>query len=340
MLRSARSREFAWADFISIAHEHRVLPALLPQLGQQTLSELMPRDAADILAASTTHRRTQNRRIRDQALEVASNLNHIGVTPLFLKGGAHLLSGLYPDIAMRVMVDLDILVPAARLDDCVASLKADGVEPLTDYMHPRWHHHPPLCRRDLPVPIELHRHVLAHPHGAFLPPHEMDGASVLLADMSARIAVPSAACAIVHNVAHAQLSHHEYIYGLFDLRGLLDFALLVRAHGHALDWDEIRRRFRRSGNGAALDYHLLSASDLLGVQTPISARPRAVPRFLYRRAIAHVRRPGRLSLSVRLLRPWMLLRRELSEPDLRARLARNVTDRAWWARHLRTLVGR
>ena len=164
--------------------------------------------------------------------------------------------------------------------------------------------------------------------------------SVLLADQSARIAVPSPAAAVIHNIAHAQLGHHEYIYGQFDLRGLLDFALLLRGHGGTIDWDEIHRRFRRRRRGAALDYHLLSAGDLLGAETPLSTRPGAVSRHLYRRALAQVRNPDRLGLSVRLLRPLTLLRRELSEPELRARLARNMTDRAWWARHLRMLAGR
>ena len=124
------------------------------------------------------------------------------------------------------------------------------------------------------------------------------------------------------------------------MRGLLDLVLLACTHGEALDWNRICGRFEDHGKQTALGYHLLCAGDLVGVEVkPPGENPKA-SQLLYRRALYLVERPKLLSLGFRLVRPLVLLGKELSEPDLRRRLAGNMADRAWWQRHLRMLMGR
>jgi hypothetical protein len=145
---------------------------------------------------------------------------------------------------------------------------------------------------------------------------------------------------VIQNVAHAQLSNHGYVYGRIDLRALFDFALLSRAYTSEIDWHEIRQRFDRRGARTALDFHLLCVRELLRTPAPSLEQLGTMARVLYSRARYLVGHPRLLEVSVRLTRPWLLLRRELSEPMLRRRLAGNVLDPSWWTRHLKLLAGR
>jgi hypothetical protein len=323
-----------------VANEYQVASAIPLALHELQLRGALPQATLDYFDGFAAEIRRRNERGTKQAIEVAKILNRIGVSPILLKGGANLMCGLYADIAARVMADLDILVPAERVEECNAQLRNAGFQALTHYRHPRGHHFPPLGRHDLPLPLELHHQVLAHPYGAFLTAEEMREKARVLDRHGASIAVPSATHSVMLNVAHTQLSNHDYLYGRIDLRALLDFALLSRAYAKEIDWYEIWQRFVLRRGGVALNYHMLCARNLLHTRIYESGPTEPMATLLYRRATYLVRYPRLLDLSVRFTRPWLLLRRELSEPTLRRRLAANVTDRSWWARHLKLLAGR
>lgn len=337
--RRVEARDFRWTSFATVAHEYLVASAVPFSLQDIELRKALPQATLEYFDGVARTVRRCNAQVMDEAVEVAAILNRIGVTPVFLKGGANLLRGLYPDPAMRQMVDLDVLVPHNRIDDCIACLHDDGFRQLHDYRHPRAHHAPALGRPNLPLPIELHHQVLAHPYNKFLTAEEVQTTSVILDGYDSVIAVPSVTCSFIQNVAHAQLGNHDYLYGRIDLRALLDFSLLAKIYAQEIDWDAIRRRFSRCGGGTALNFHLLCARNLLRVQMG-SSGPDTVARFLYWRALYLIAKPKLLDLGVRLTRPWLLVRRELSDAALRRRLVGNVTDQAWWARHLRLLAGR
>ena len=333
----SHDKNFGWATFIALAYEQRVSSAVASAMGGLFPHHSPPSGAISYLVGLAAHHRQRNQKVLEEAIEVAKILNRIDITPVFMKGGAHLFTGLYPDIGMRQMADLDILVPATRANDCVAALNAHGIVPTGNYIHPRSHHCRPLGRVDLPIPVELHHEVLAYPNRGFLLSEEMRSTATPLEDFGVRIAVPSVACAVIHNIAHAQLSDHDYLYGRIDLRGLLDLARLTHVHRDKIDWDEIRRRFVDGGWKNALEYHLQMAR-LLGAKIPPPERGGPVSRLLSRRGLYHARKPRMLSLSVRLLRPLVLLSRELSDSALRRRLAGNVLKLGWWRRHLRMLT--
>jgi len=322
-----------WATFIALAHEYRVACAVSSAIERLSPSESPSREIKALFSGIADHNRRRNEQVRKEAIEVANVLNSIGVTPLFMKGGAHLFTGLYPDVAIRQMNDLDILVPESSVDDCVAALKKQGFEQLTTYRHPRSHHHPALGRADLPVPVELHHNVLAHPHCDFITSEEMLSSAVQLSGHGVRIATPSSTYAAMHNVAHAQLNDRDYLYGRVDLRGLLDLSLISSVHGNKVDWDTINRRFVDTRHRHAFEYHLQWARHV-GAKVPSFGSMSPTSKLLWRRALYQACKPQMLSLSIRLLRPFVLLRRELSEPLLRRRLVRNMLTLDWWKRHL------
>lgn len=326
-----------WSAVTSLAHEYRVSAALAWALEKASPKSSLPRGIRSFFASLAARQRQSNERVRDEIVEVGNILNGIGVVPLQLKGGAHLFADLYPDPAIRQMADLDILVLSSRLDESVMAMKKSGLVELSSYQHPRAHHHAALGRDDLVVPIELHHDVLACPHGTFLTSKEMFASSLQVTKHGVRIALPSATHAVIHNIAHAQLNDHDSVYGRIDLRGLLDLALLSNVHAKAIDWDEVYRRFIDARHQTALEYHMHWARRL-GAKVPSRSRMSVTSKLLYRRAAYQVLKPNLTGLSVRLLRPLVLLRRELSDSLLRRRLAGNLLTLEWWRRHLRMLT--
>ena len=109
---TARSRPPDWAPVLEIANHHLLTPALWSALGKSGHAAALPADAGDYLA--TLHRLNgdRNRALGRQAIELIGALNAQGITPALLKGGLALFDGPYANPAVRMMRDLDILVPA------------------------------------------------------------------------------------------------------------------------------------------------------------------------------------------------------------------------------------
>jgi hypothetical protein len=335
----ALSGSVRWVTFVELASNCLVAPALLAAARENGLDDSLPMDVVAYLEGMATLNRQRNELIRTQAVELASILNDQNVAPVLLKGGAHLFSGLYADPGHRVMIDLDILIPVDRLFDCASALRRHGYEVLWDNGYPAHHHYPPLGRPGGIVSVELHVEALDYPYERLLGPAEIFKTALTLNCGGASLAVPSPQARTVHAIAHAQLSNHDYVYGSLALRELVDFAHLCRIYKNDIDWADIRRRFAECRAVTALGYHALAAKTLLGVPVDPEVRTSATARVLYRRAAWQVSAPGLLDLGIRLLRPWLLLRRGLSRATLRKRLLQSLCDLTWYRRQWRMLRG-
>jgi len=78
--------------------------------------------------------RDKNNEIIDQALAIASLLNQEGISPIFLKGTAHMLDGLFQDIGERMMGDIDLLVDENDMVRAAEILNQNGYEPLIPFL--------------------------------------------------------------------------------------------------------------------------------------------------------------------------------------------------------------
>jgi hypothetical protein len=340
LARSAQNPAFTWETLIQIAGEMLVAPAVLDALRSKNLAASVPADVIDFLDGMATLNRQRNERLVAEAIALAAILNEIGVVPVFLKGAAHLLSGLYPDPALRFTLDLDVLVPADRLSDCVNRLSADGFkELLTNWDFSGHHHYPPLGRKDSTGALELHSEPLYAPYQQLLPAAEVLRKSVVFQRGTVKLAVPSARCRIIHAIAHAQLADQVYVFGQLPVRDLVDFARLHAAFAREIDWHELMQRFASCGFRTALEFHVLAATRLFGVPIEPPIRVSATARALYQRALWQVGHPRWSRLGIRLLRPWLQLRRSLSDPVLRRRLLRNLGNWAWYERQWRMFRG-
>ena len=203
---------FSWPEVIALAHEYRVSSALGCTL-RCSCADHAPSEVIKLLRTLSAHQRFRNEQARKAVIEIGIILNDIGIIPVVMKGGAHILTNLYPDPAARQISDLDLLVPASRIDECRKALSAHKFEPLSDYSHPRAHDSPLLSKEGLPTPLELHHQVLSFPHWNFLSPDEIYSSAARMKLSGATFFVPSPMNAVIHCIAHAQMNDHDYLYG-------------------------------------------------------------------------------------------------------------------------------
>jgi len=335
----AQSDAISWETFVALASESLVAPLLHQAARDNGISDIFPSDVADYFDGMATLNRQRNDRILAQAIEIGVLLNNLDVVPVYLKGAAHLLAGLYQDSGNRIMVDLDILVPEDRLQDCVAALRQDGYEVLWDNGFPAHQHYPPMGHPERTAAVELHVAALDYPYERLLKTGEIIGSAVRVPCGGPELAVPSLQARVIHVIAHAQLSDHDYLYGRLALRDFVDYAWLYHSSRNDIDWSDICRRFTAARAGTALSYHVNAAQRLLGLPVPDEIHVGPLAKALVDRAIWQIAHPRVLDLGVRLMQPALLLRRSLSEAKLRRRLLTNLRDSDWYRRQLRRLGG-
>ncbi|MBN1767042.1 MAG: nucleotidyltransferase family protein, partial [Prolixibacteraceae bacterium] len=96
-----------WENVVKLSSGQFVLPALYLQLKRNRILLELPADLVKYLEEITDLNRKRNLAILEQAKEITSILYAHKISPVFLKGVAHLLAGLYTDIAERMIGDID-----------------------------------------------------------------------------------------------------------------------------------------------------------------------------------------------------------------------------------------
>lgn len=331
---TAEAPAFRWTDFIDLATDHLVAPTVAYRFDQCGLTGSVPDLVERYFGAMLRLNRKRNAQLQDQAVEVARALNEIDVTPVFLKGAAGLLSGLYEEPGIRMMSDLDILVPSDRGGDCVARLAALGYVPAKSEDHPRMHSFASLAGSQGRAPVDLHREALAYPYEPLLPADDVFAQAIIQERDGATMAIASPTHQVIHNIGHAQLSDHGYAHGRLPLQSLHDFGLLRQKWGDRIDWRRIDSSFCTTGNRMALAFHWLAARELFDEYPDTALRPSYSQQFLLRRARFMVDHPALQKVGDRFIRVLLLLKRELSNSELQVRLARNMRRPDWWQRHL------
>ena len=112
--------QVSWEMLIDCSSRHNVTPALsfcLKEKGD------LPTEVRKYFDTILSLNRTRNDCIVDGLSRVVTALNAIEIEPVLLKGMSHLVEGLYPALAVRVIGDIDLLVPEGRAKEAAAALR-------------------------------------------------------------------------------------------------------------------------------------------------------------------------------------------------------------------------
>jgi hypothetical protein len=229
----------------------------------------------------------RNDAVQGEVLRVTAALDAAGIPSVPLKG-ASLMATLYPDVGLRTLSDIDLLVPRARARAAGQVLARAGYERCDSGLllerSELFHHHVTFTRpgRVGAFHLELHHRLIT----SFL---SRDDSEAVLA-RARRVAYGAGqvrrlapedevfyCCA--HLAVHVAEPH---------LKWLVDLAELARRE--AIDWDVVVARARARGAGTALYEALRRVEAVLGVAAP-AALGRVRPPRLVREAFARLAPP-------------------------------------------------
>ncbi len=240
--------------------------------GQLETEGLLPRVAEPIRRHLwSEHLRAQDRTrmARWEANRIERAFRDSDLPVVLLKGAAYILAGLPPGNA-RMLSDVDILVPHARLSEAEAVLHRHGWQspPHSDYdehYYRAWMHElPPLQHVTRSAVLDLHHNLL--PRTSRLCPN----ADALLADAvtlpGSRLKILAPADMVLHSIAHG------FYGGEFTncWRDVLDVHELVTHFAQASPdfWTNFQRRTAQFRFERPAYYALHASSTVLGTEVP------------------------------------------------------------------------
>lgn len=316
-----------------------VFPALHLQLKRAGLLSELPPDLVEYMEEITGLNRERNKQIIDQAAEVATLLNQHGFTPIFLKGTANLLAGLYEDIGERMVGDIDFLVEEKDMVPVAELLIDTGYEPIDRY-NP-WDfkitkHYPRLVNVNRTANVEVHRQVLQIPYDKSLP-NELIVRDKLALNLPFTACVMSHEHQIIHNILNVQINDFGYYYAGIFLRQSYDLFLLSRRENPLVVTQNYGKFFHRVNGYLAVSHELFDHPDCIPWQADFSAKS-----FL-NRIKRNLDNPRWERLSHALL--YLILRfsnyarvlvRITHNKDARRLLFKRLRDPKWYNAHIKS----
>ena len=155
---AALSDPDGFAAIVAAADRERVLPALHVALTGRF--DEAAKFWRAVVAKAYRENRRRNAEIRGALLEFGAAAAAANLRVAALKGAAWILEDETDNAAWRWMIDFDVLVDAEEFDRMPALLGRLGYEPASESKRYRNNfHHAPYWRPNIPITIEVHRHL-------------------------------------------------------------------------------------------------------------------------------------------------------------------------------------
>jgi hypothetical protein len=256
-----------WSVVVDAARWHRLSGLLRRYLKAGGGGTTVPAAVTEELRDATRDTAKRNLQRQAELHTVLAALAAEEIPAMLLKGAA-LIESVYPEVGLRPMQDLDILVPRAAIHRAQAAVQdlgyqtvggkvqADAEEKLRVH-----HHHFPLMKGG-GVAIELHHHVLFEAPPSF----DISGywARARPAPGPVPHLLPSPEDLLLHVALH--FTQDRIFRAGAALGQLADMAWI--AHRHDVDWDLLAATAGRSGVADWTFLALYAATSLLGEIAP------------------------------------------------------------------------
>jgi hypothetical protein len=260
-----------WDLLLRLARATRLLGRLAVNLDELGLLEKVPPKVTEHCSAARVFVDHRQGMARWEISRILKALDGLDVPIVLLKGGAYILAGL-PPARGRLLSDVDLLVPAASLDDVEQALLDNGWESvkLEEYdqrYYRTWMHElPPLRHPDRGLEVDIH-HTISPLTSRLNPdPDKLFRDSIPLADSRLRVLQP--VDMVLHSAVHL-FYDGELINGL---RDLVDLADLFSHYGNREGfWGQLVQRAREQRLQRPLFYAMRYTQRLLGTDIPATA---------------------------------------------------------------------
>ena len=218
------SNQINWDNIVKVSTGHYVFPALYCNLKDKNLLTYLPNELVSFMEHISGLNRDRNIEILKQAKQVNKLLKENQITPIFLKGTAFLLQGLYDDIAERMVGDIDFIVSENEYYKTIHVLKSNGYSTIIDekYNIHSSIHFPKMISDNSFTSVEVHKKLILKSKN-FIFKYETLSINTVKVD---GFLTPSFKNQIIHNCINKQISDSGIIYKNISLRNSYDLYLL------------------------------------------------------------------------------------------------------------------
>lgn len=264
ILSEIHSSEVDWEPIIFCSGEHLVTPALWFHLNKKGILPALDSDLQEYLKLVYDLNLSRNHKILNQLGSLLPDFNAEGIEPFLLKGIASLVSDLYESLGIRVLGDIDILIPEEKLSIANDIMLQQGYS-FTPSIHHQgvttepFKHLPGFIHKDQPVSVEIHRYPVALKHRAWVSQQSAWDKCSPIYLKTGVVRLPSPEFRVLHNFCHCQLNDRGYLKGYINARQLLEWVKLRECYDDKIDWVSIQKKVKLNHSIAAWGGYVLAA---------------------------------------------------------------------------------
>lgn len=286
LARRMRAKSFAWPHYLEVASRNLVTTALPAHLQAHGVWHLVPDEVQQGLAAIlelSAERHTQQTLQMEALIDL---LTAAGIQPVFLKGTACLIEGLYPQPGSRLMYDLDLLTSAAQFGTCIELLERQGycAEDAEMVLYLRKHgdrarhgsaairHYPRLFHPQFISGVEVHCSLFGEAAGELQPAANVVRDARPVSWRGRMVLVPSLRDQLLHNMLHnTELAPFVWTAEPQSLRQSVDLTRLATLATEP-DWQSAFKLLRAHGDLHRLGLYLAFLDGYLKFRPPVRTR--------------------------------------------------------------------
>jgi hypothetical protein len=268
-----------WNLLINKMQSEGVAPLMYWAFSKAGRLSSLPQGVRNFLRVVYASTWTQNHKMFKE-LEILAHLFFQAEIPIVVLKGACYALTIYPDIGLRQMGDLDLLVPAAKLAQAVEIAKSLGyVDTLLETfpgLNDLLNHHVCLKKNDLQTfTLEIHDRLVGEDAFSYSVPVDWFWEQTQVLDMPSKkthfekLLMLTPEAQILYSACHAMLQHGgEKV----PLRWYYDLDQLVRIYNGRMDWYLLLSQAKSFEWGSALDAALSRTIAYFDTPVPDQAR--------------------------------------------------------------------
>jgi len=261
-----QNREVSWERFVKIASDHLVLPVIYLNFKKNNLLEYLPIALTEHLALIHKLNCERNAAILDQIEEINQLMSQADILPIYLKGSANLLDGLYSDIGERMMGDIDFLVADDDYFKAAAILKKAGyftnareyVEKLQFNKH-----YPRLAHNEKQADVEVHRLLVENDYSKHFNYY------TIISDIKKSNSLPKYATLSDKHKAELNFFHAYFIFefnGNISFRNAYDLFLISKRTDLSVLVKQLQHQTKNCITYFLFAFHMLGIDDQLSIK--------------------------------------------------------------------------
>lgn len=247
-------------QLMDMAQQNDVLPALAVRCGEQQIdSASLDSTRSELLKQALRSNTVRNLQISAQAIKLTKPLNAAGITPLFLKGTALLLTANEKNLGFRKQIDIDLLVEPDQLEAAAEVFLAEGYgfyefsgnstsgptllpDTKTAMKRSAAHHHlSPLVKDGYAATVELHCHFLPKRFQSKNPLEPLFNTASEEQSHNAKFLIPSAEYQMIHLLLGKVINDGHLAGRTFPIREACDYINVLEKKTGSISQELIER---------------------------------------------------------------------------------------------------